>query len=670
MFEFAAQSEKRPMHLSDAFERSTDYAGMSERLRQSGLEIIGDIPWGTHFCQFYSTKEDLLDTLVPYFAAGLAANEFCIWVTAASLGVDDAHAALREAVPDLDLYLAKGQIEILDQSQPDAWPGAFYGDRILHGRSNKLDGAFERGYDGLRLSLDIFLLEKNESPDFACQEAEFRKTCTSKPMLALCTYSLQKCGVADIPDVVANHEYALVRKAGRWQVLKSYERYGAEHGIRESEERLRTLVDQASDGIFVSDALGYCVSVNSVGCRMLGYKAEDISRLRIEDVIVADDAWRVPDELARLRNGETVVSEWRFRRKDGSLFTGEVSARQLPDGRIQAFLRDITERKKIESAFVESKERLRLALDAAKMGTYLVDRATHKATIDAVQAHLLGLPEGTTSVHTSAIIARFNPEDLAIGRANRERSFRGDGAFQNEYRLKMADGSERWIASYAAVRKGMVFGVTCDITERKQAEEQLVFIMRELSHRTKNILAVIQAVARQTARTSLDLEDFDERFSPRIAALASSHDLLVNRDWQGVAFDELVRSQLAPFLDKAESRLSIHGPDLLLTPEAAQTLGLAIHELGTNASKHGALSIAEGWIEVSWSAGERFHMIWQERGGPKVSPPRRFGFGHIVIKKVLGMSRGSDVVLEFKPEGLVCRFTAPCEQLFHPPTGA
>jgi PAS domain S-box-containing protein len=208
-----------------------------------------------------------------------------------------------------------------------------------------------------------------------------------------------------------------------------------------------------------------------------------------------------------------------------------------------------------------------------------------------------------------------------------------------------------------------------DVTERKRAEEHVRFLMRELSHRTKNMMAVVQAIAWQTVRKSLDLEDFEERFTQRLEALARSHDLLVKRDWQGVALEDLVRAQLEPFVDSATERLAMHGPPLLLRPQAAQDLGMALHELATNASKYGALSVPTGTIEIGWTVDggtaedERLLMTWRESGGPMVSPPVRAGFGSTVITRTLRNTFKGKAEPEYRAGGLSWELAAPLGNL-------
>jgi PAS domain S-box-containing protein len=227
-------------------------------------------------------------------------------------------------------------------------------------------------------------------------------------------------------------------------------------------------------------------------------------------------------------------------------------------------------------------------------------------------------------------------------------------------------------------KAGTVIGaskVGRDITERKRAEEHVRFLMRELSHRTKNMMAVVQAISWQTVRKSLDLKNFEERFTQRLEALARSHDLLVKRDWHGVVLEDLVRTQLEPFVESAGERLALHGPTLLLMPQAAQDLGMALHELATNASKYGALSAPTGKIEIGWTVdggtakAERFVMTWRESGGPMVSPPLRTGFGSTVITRTLTTTLKGQAELEYRAEGLAWQLTAPVGRLiaeFHP----
>jgi two-component sensor histidine kinase len=204
-----------------------------------------------------------------------------------------------------------------------------------------------------------------------------------------------------------------------------------------------------------------------------------------------------------------------------------------------------------------------------------------------------------------------------------------------------------------------------DITERKQREDHIHYLLRELTHRSKNIMAIVQAMARQTVAEALSARDFEEKFSARLQGFAHSHDLLLKENWQGVAIDELVKSQLGAFAELIGSRIEIKGPNLLLTPEATQNLGLALHELSINAAKHGALSTPEGAVLVHWSTfatdeGEpQFLLSWSEMNGPEVKPPRHRGFGQLVLERMLPRALEGDVRLDFAEAGLKWSVTMP-----------
>jgi len=198
-----------------------------------------------------------------------------------------------------------------------------------------------------------------------------------------------------------------------------------------------------------------------------------------------------------------------------------------------------------------------------------------------------------------------------------------------------------------------------DISVRRQAEQRMHFVMRELTHRSKNLLAVIQAIARQAAASSPDLEAFHRDFGERLRGLARSHDLLVARNWAGALIDDLVRSQLA-FLGPSDAdRIEIEGVSMMLAPEAAQNLGLALHELATNAVKHGALSVPAGKVQIAWremdgrNGEQRLVFTWRETGGAGVQQPDRMGFGHLVLEDIVPGMLGGSATLAFAPEGIL-----------------
>ncbi|MDO8875075.1 MAG: HWE histidine kinase domain-containing protein [Pseudolabrys sp.] len=218
---------------------------------------------------------------------------------------------------------------------------------------------------------------------------------------------------------------------------------------------------------------------------------------------------------------------------------------------------------------------------------------------------------------------------------------------------------------------GEIVGLTCasvDVTDRKEGEAHLRLLLRELTHRSKNLLAVIQAMARQTARHAGSTESFLNQFSARLQALAASHDLLVRESWYGASLNELIRSQLAVYLDRADAPVSLAGPDVSLKPEAAQSLGLALHELSVNAARFGALSVPEGRVTIVWKRGgdggpqNALELDWHEQYGPKVKVRRKQGFGSMVIERNLARSLDADVALTFEPHGVRCHVVIPASQ--------
>ncbi|MCX5517952.1 PAS domain-containing protein [Kaistia defluvii] len=204
-------------------------------------------------------------------------------------------------------------------------------------------------------------------------------------------------------------------------------------------------------------------------------------------------------------------------------------------------------------------------------------------------------------------------------------------------------------------------GVAVDVTEAHQQELHLRLVMRELTHRSKNLLAVIQAMARQTAARSDDPQTFVTRFSARLRAMAASHDLLVAREWHGATLKDLVSAQLSQAIDPGSDQLVIEGPMLSLRPDAVQNIGLALHELTTNAAKYGALSVPDGRISLNWGIrnGDRLHLRWEETNGPMVQQPEKTGFGVTLLERSVGQALDGIVTLEFTPGGVVCEIDIP-----------
>jgi two-component sensor histidine kinase len=340
---------------------------------------------------------------------------------------------------------------------------------------------------------------------------------------------------------------------------------------------------------------------------------------------------------------------------------------------VLAIVVETTNRVQTESRLRLASERIQLALDAgAIIGTWLWDVPNDRFTADERFARTVSIdPEkAQQGMPLNAVVQSIHPEDRRAVRGLVVQALKTGGAYRAEYRVLQPDGAIRWVEANGFCQldwtgKPLRFpGVLIDVTERKEYEEHLVFIMRELTHRSKNLLAVIQSIARQTVRTSDKLEQFEARFVGRLQALARSHDTLVSQNWRGAILSELVRLQLAPFIED-ERRVIWKGPLVTLNAEATQNLGLAFHELATNASKYGALNGSEGKVHVTWgfkpqSDGSRMlEIIWREEGGPTVGQPQRDGFGTKVIELMISSALKGTARSAFEPDGLVWTFEIP-----------
>jgi DNA-binding CsgD family transcriptional regulator len=191
---------------------------MAAKLRQTGLSILGEVPWGIHLCVFYETKQDLLDTLVPYFRAGLQDNEFVIWAVSDPLTVDDAHAAMARAMPDYREHRSRGQIEIVAGSE---WYLGRDLKRVTGGWHEKLDAALANGFAGMRVSGNAFWLETPYRDDFLAYEQELDQSLAGREMLVLCSYPLLASQAADLLDVAHAHQLTAARRSGQWEFIQT-----------------------------------------------------------------------------------------------------------------------------------------------------------------------------------------------------------------------------------------------------------------------------------------------------------------------------------------------------------------------------------------------------------------------------------------------------------------
>jgi PAS domain S-box-containing protein len=324
-----------------------------------------------------------------------------------------------------------------------------------------------------------------------------------------------------------------------------------------------------------------------------------------------------------------------------------------------------------------SKNQLQLAFDATQLGWWQFNPRRSAVLVDARYGEIFDLTGDEISMED--VINRVHPDDRKRFQTNREAAL--DPAnlkpyLHHEYRVQRPDGTVRWVEGNGLAhfegsgheRRLVSFGGTVqDITERKEREEKEHLLMREINHRAKNMLSVVDSIAHQTA--TRNPEAFIEHFSERIQALSANQDLLVRNEWQGVDIEDLVRAQLAHFANLLGSRITVHGPKLRLNPASAQAIGLALHELATNAGKYGALSTNKGRVAICWGTTDAntFTMSWIEREGPPVSTPKRRGFGTIVIEAMAERSVGGTVELDCAPPGVTWRLTCPATNVLEPP---
>jgi len=339
---------------------------MEEKIRRTGIDIIGDVPWGTHFCQFYQTKEDLIDILVPYFKAGLESNEFCMWVTSEPLKVEDAKRSLKGVVKDLDNYVEKGQIEILDASQWYTRSGKFDADKVLQGWVEKESQAVKRGFDGLRLTGNTFWLEERDWTDFANYEAVVNSVIGDYRMLAICSYSLGKCGASEVIDVVSNHQLVLIRRGGEWELIESSEHKRAEDTLQASTRRWQTTFDAINDAVYLLDTEGKILQCNKATSDLLGKPSTEI---------VGGTCWELMHGTSEPIEGCPIVRmKETYRRESLVLPIGDrwfnVSADPLLDeaGNLTGavhIISDLTERKQVENELKETNAFLRNILESS-----------------------------------------------------------------------------------------------------------------------------------------------------------------------------------------------------------------------------------------------------------------------------------------------------------------
>ncbi len=446
----------------------------------------------------------------------------------------------------------------------------------------------------------------------------------------------------------------------------------AERAQRESESRFRTLADNIAQFAWMANASGSIFWYNKRWFDYTGTTLDEMRGWGWKKVHHPDHVDRVVEKISHcFQTGEDWEDTFPLRGCDGNYrwFLSRASPIRDEDGNVVQWFgtnTDITEQRE---------EAERNAQFAAIVST----------SADAI-----------ISLSPKGIVQSWNPgaermfgygADEIVGKS--ERILFADDAdeeFEEKYRnlrlgqtvlrdaiRRRKDGEPINVAINAAPMRdvdGEIIGFSAvlrDITERKRVERHLRVVMRELSHRTKNLLAVIIAMVRQTSRTSSDVDVLQKHLIDRLQSLSASHDLLVKEDWAGASLQELIGAVLQPFIGTNSEALETSGPAVFVNATAAQNLGLALHELATNAAKYGSLSVPTGRIGVTCSfepegGGEpRLHVNWTERGGPTVEPPKSKGFGHVMIERVAPKALNATARYEFPTEGVRWSIAIPLD---------
>jgi PAS domain S-box-containing protein len=466
------------------------------------------------------------------------------------------------------------------------------------------------------------------------------------------------------------------------------ERKEAEARLNDSEQRLRQALDVAQrlaaiveasrDAIWSWSREAIVESWNAEAARLFQYAADEIIGQSLFVLVPPEGVDRAQLAIKALLNG---ASHQRFDtvrlRKDRSAVPVELTIFPVKvlDGEVAGFAticRDVSTRVRQEEALRASETRYRSAVVTGRIGAWETNMVTRTRTWTAEGMQLFGLNladgRGTVGGPDDEFKRALHPEDKHMMEQFHRTADEVD-SYPCEYRIVHADGRTLWVSGRGRVvargpdgKAQLVDNMVMDITDRKKAEEQVQLLMRETAHRSKNLLTVVAAIAAQTGRGAATISEFQEKFSLRLRALAASQDLLIQGLSGGALLEQLVRQQLRAFAESGTG-FEMTGPPVTLPASVTQTLGLALHELATNAAKYGAWSVSAGKVDVRWTVSEdaerKLHLTWTEHGGPPVEKPARKGFGHIVFEQMVAQSVDGDVTIEYRPTGLRWSLSLP-----------
>jgi PAS domain S-box-containing protein len=498
------------------------YALMSIDMRKTGFDVVGDIPWGTHFCLFYETKADLLEIVVAYCKAGLEAQEFCLWVVASPLTVEEARHALKQALPDCDRYFADESIEIVpapDWYLPD---GTFDLNRVICGWNEKLARSSARGYAGVRVTGDTAWLEQKDWRDFCEYEELLNHAVTNQRIAVLCSYPLVSCSAAEILDVVRHHQFAVTQRRGNWDVIETAGHKQAKAEIKRLNEELEQRVAERTSELtalnteltkevlqrqraekallrsesYLAEAqrasrtgsFGWSVSSGDIVWSDETFRILELDRANkptVEFVLhrthPEDRAFvqRMLDQVARERKPLDV--EHRLLMSDGSVkyvrVVGHPSTNhETGDFEFVGAVTDITDRKRVEEALRRSEGYLAQAQSLTQSGSWAWNVHTDARFWSQETFRIFGYDPGKMTPTWSDILERTHPEDReAIEQQAKLETMRSEDS-EFDWRIVLPDGGIKHLHSISHPvmdESGQIIeivGTLMDVTERKRAE--------------------------------------------------------------------------------------------------------------------------------------------------------------------------------------------------------
>jgi PAS domain S-box-containing protein len=397
--------------------------------------------------------------------------------------------------------------------------------------------------------------------------------------------------------------------------------------------------------------------------RLYGFASEEAIRHSSHALLQTKFPLEFNEWIKQLQNERYWSGELRHVCKDGREVIVESRHQLLSDGTVIEVNRDVTERKKIEADLRQAEQQLRFLASIVQSS----DDAIVSKNLDGI---ITSWNKGAERVFGyTAEEAVGQPITIIIpqDRQNEERTIltgirRGERIEHFETVRQRKHGSLIWVSltiSPVKNAEGTIVGaskIARDITEHKRTSDQIATLAREAEHRSKNLLANVQAMVNLSQADAI--ADLKEAIGGRIQALANVHSLFVATRWIGAELSTIAGQELAPYSASGDERVRIDGPQVLLEPDIAQAVAVILHELATNAAKHGALSTAKGHINLKWSheTNGRLNMQWIETAGPTVEPPTRRGFGGRIIERMIAQVKGESR-LDWRAEGLVCEIT-------------